>query len=273
MLAFPAGRLRQPNLGWTRGQGVGLGSAASLGVGCFPRPCAKCWCLAGLTFIWPVVVCAGGLLGAWGEGVVSGPAGVATGAFAGGGGLLGRVCGGYCLLAPVVWCGGLGGRLVCGGLLCCGVWCWLLFFTHYRGETRRDRVRPSVSSPWVSPLSTPWSGMLWWQRGSGWRLGGSGYPVGWRLGVSFDVMDRAHVVAVVASLCGPVGRAQRTRFSGGVCLRVVVFCVFWGVLRPWRVAELVMRGVFPFRVFVPHPAPVSFPVPVVVALLPSLPRC
>ena len=115
-----------------------------------------------------------------------GSARVATGAFAwgggGGGGLLRRVCGGFCLLVCVVWRSGLGGQLVCGGLLCCSVSCWWLFFPHYRGATRRDRVRPSVSFPLVSPFCTPWSGMWWWWRGSGRRLGGSGYPVGSRRG-------------------------------------------------------------------------------------------
>ena len=74
-------------------------------------------------------------------------------------------------------------------------------------------------------------------------------------------MNAANVVAVVASLCGPVGRARRARVSGGVCLHVVVFCVFWGVLLPWRVAGLVVVGVFPFPVFVPHPAPCCSPSP------------
>ena len=61
---------------------------------------------------------------------------------------------GRCLLACVVWCGGLGGRLVRGGVLCCGVLWWRLFFPHYGGATRRGRVRPSVSFPWVSTRGT-----------------------------------------------------------------------------------------------------------------------
>ena len=54
----------------------------------FPRPCGACCRLAGLAFLWPMVVCAAGLLRAWGEGVVSGSSGPVTGALAGGEGLL-----------------------------------------------------------------------------------------------------------------------------------------------------------------------------------------
>ena len=53
----PAGSLARAGSG-----GVGGGWGASLGVGCSPRPCATCWCSAGLLFLWPVVVCAGGPL-------------------------------------------------------------------------------------------------------------------------------------------------------------------------------------------------------------------
>ena len=51
----------------------------------FPSPCAACWRLAGITLLWPVAVCAGGLLRAWGKGVWSGSSGPVTCALAGGG--------------------------------------------------------------------------------------------------------------------------------------------------------------------------------------------
>ena len=47
---------------------------------------------------------------------------------------------------------------MCGGLLCCGVLCWRVFFPHYGGATRRGRVRPSVSFHRVSLFCTLWSG-------------------------------------------------------------------------------------------------------------------
>ena len=47
---------------WGQGGGAGGGWDISFGGGCpvFPRACGSCRGLAGLTFLWPVVVCAAG---------------------------------------------------------------------------------------------------------------------------------------------------------------------------------------------------------------------
>ena len=50
------------------------------------QPGATCFCFADLTFLWPLAVWAGGPLWAWGEGVVSGFAGLRMGEGVGGGG-------------------------------------------------------------------------------------------------------------------------------------------------------------------------------------------
>ena len=95
--------------------------------------------------------------------------------------LLGGGEGGVAALSVVRWMLPLGFcclvrwvRLTCGRMLFCGVlWHWL-FFPHYRGEMRSDRVRPSVSFFRVSPFCTPRSCVLWWPCGSGWGLGCGG---------------------------------------------------------------------------------------------------
>ena len=96
------------------------------------------------------------------------------------------------------------------------------------------------------------------------RLAGCG-------GGLFGVMGVAPVVVVLAGYRGRVDQERRACIRGGalrwgLCLVVVVFCAFWGMGGARRVP-------LPL-VFVPHPAPVSFPVPGVVALSASPPpRC
>ena len=167
-------------------------------------------------------------------------------------------------------------KLVCGGLLCCGILCWRLFVPHYRGATRRGQVRSSVNFLWVSAFCTTWSGIWCWRRGSDRRLCGTGYHVGWRPGCDLAGWFRPAWsllrLAWVGWLAGYGAHLGVGMPSLGVRAGVVVPCrVFRGFLRLLRMAGWVAVGVSPSRVFVLYPAPMLFPVPGVVVAFPCLP--
>ena len=95
---FSSTRGGQGGVGGRLGCHSGAGAAP-----CLPCPCAPCWRLAGLTFLWPVAASAGGLLRASNEGLLSGSSSPLTSALAEAGGLLRTKCGGCRLLTCVVW--------------------------------------------------------------------------------------------------------------------------------------------------------------------------
>ena len=86
-----------------RGGGGGrLGCLSGIGFArCSPAPVPLVGIWAGLTFLWPLAVCAGGPLCAWEEGVVSGSSGLLTG-------VLAAVVGGWggsfrCVVVAISW--------------------------------------------------------------------------------------------------------------------------------------------------------------------------